>query len=366
MIDSDAMSSRIAHPMTSSVAPSHARRAVALGACLIAALSACGSGSSTSATSTTTVAPATTVATSAAQATTATTTTATTGAATGKPTTAVTSATTVAPATSPAGVAGGLTSIVVPSTPDQYFVLYVKPNPDLPVELPISITKGQAGTTNITDGRAQLPQDRYRVATFEVSAPGDVDGDGIDDITELNDPAGKNALNPAKALKATDGAVTVVDRAAYETLSYQGSEVARDAYLAGQEFVKFWIVGANTEHPAVYFMNTNTFRAHPMFANAIGLPSGRAQGTMRGDIVWDPAAIGPSGSAGAYRFAFQENDALPFAEIAVAYEVLAAQMPFLSNNLMYYPLPQAAMPLYVSKEKPLYDASRVPVLLKKG
>ena len=39
-------------------------------------------------------------------------------------------------------------------------------------------------------------------------------------------------------------------------------------------------------------------------------------------------------------------------------------MPFLTNNLMYFPLPQAAMPLYLSKEKPLYDASRVPVLVK--
>lgn len=127
--------------------------------------------------------------------------------------------------------------------------------------------------------------------------------------------------------------------------------------------MKFWIVGTNTDHPAVYFMNTNTYRAHPTFASTVGLPAGRAQGTMRGDVVWDPAAIGPSGKPGVYRFAFQQNDALPFAEIAVAYELLAANMPFVGNNLMYYPFPQAAVPLYLSKEKPLYDASRVPVLV---
>jgi hypothetical protein len=254
----------------------------------------------------------------------------------------------------------------VQSTADQYFVLYLKPNPALPLELPISITKGKAGSTTLTDGRAQLPKDRYRVATFEVNAPGDVDGDGIDDITELNDTVGMNPLNPAKALKPNDGAVILSDRETYEAMSYQGNDVSRDAYLAGQEFVKFWIIGANTEHPAVYFMNTNTYRAHPMFAGAVGLPGGRPQGSMRGDVVWDPAAIGPDGTPGAYRFAFQENDALPFAEVAVAYELLASQMPFLTNDLMYFPLPQSAMPLYVSKEKPLYDDSRVPVLLKKG
>jgi hypothetical protein len=247
---------------------------------------------------------------------------------------------------------------------DQYFVLYVKPDPTASLEIPVSITRGQAGTTTLTDGRTQLAEDRYRVATFDVAKPGDVDGDGIDDITELADPVGMNPLNSAKAIKDTNGAVILSDRATYEAMSYQGNEVARDAYLAGLEFVKFWIVGANTEHPAVYFMNTNTFRAHPMFASAIGLPGGRAQGTMRGDVVWDPTALGSDGKPGVYRFAFQENDALPFAEVSMAYEVLAASMPFLSNNLMYYPLPQAALPLYLAKEKPLYEASRVPVLVK--
>jgi hypothetical protein len=341
--------------------PLSMHRAAVAGIAVLLALSACGSKSPSA---TATSAP------------TATTTASTVAAAPSSPAPVTSvaqataaSTTTVAPATTQATAApaaGGLTSISVQSTAEQYFVLYLKPNPTLPLELPIAITKGKVGTTTLTDGRAQLPQDRYRVATFEVNAPGDVDGDGVDDITELNDPVGLNPLNSAKALKANDGTVILSDRETYEAMSYQGNDVSRDAYLAGQEFVKFWIVGTNTEHPAVYFMNTNTYRAHPIFAGAIGLPGGRPQGSMRGDVVWDPAAIGPDGTAGVYRFAFQENDALPFADVAVAYELLAAQMPFLSNDLMYYPLPQAAMPLYVSKEKPLYDESRVPVLLKKG
>jgi hypothetical protein len=362
MVDSSSMS----HNLLSR------RWAVAVSASLLLALSACGSKQSTTEPTSTSASSAATTATSPSSVTPATSApkgpkpsvaSATTAAAIA---TSSTSAPASAAVQSAANAGGGLTSISVQSTVDQYLVLFLKPNPTLPLELPIAIAKGQAGTTTLTDGRMQLPQDRYRVATFQISAPGDVDGDGIDDITELNDPVGMNALNPAKKLKADDGAVVISDRATYEALSYQGSEVARDAYLAGQEFVKFWIVGANTEHPAVYFMNTNTYRAHPMFAGAIGLPGGHAQGTMRGDIVWDPASIGPDGKPGTYRFAFQENDALPFADVALAYELLAAQMPYLANNLMYFPLPQAAMPLYVSKEKPLYDASRVPVLLKKG
>ena len=42
-----------------------------------------------------------------------------------------------------------------------------------------------------------------------------------------------------------DGAATIPDRAAFETLSYQGEEVMIDTHLAGNEFVKFQIEGAD-------------------------------------------------------------------------------------------------------------------------
>lgn len=112
-------------------------------------------------------------------------------------------------------------------------------------------------------------------------------------------------------------------------MSHQGNDVARDAYLAGLEFVKFWIVGTNAAHSSVYFMNTERYRAHPQFASAVGIASGRAPtaGAMRGDIVYDTNATVPDGSKGLYRFAFQPNDAYSFAEIALAYELLSSRMP---------------------------------------
>jgi hypothetical protein len=360
-------------PLTGPASARVRRRATVGAASLLLVLSACGSSSTatptTTAPVTTAAATATTgaAATAAAPATTEAQAVTTVAVAASTATTASKATTTTSSSNAPAAATpAGLTSISVTSTVDQYFVLYMKPNPSLPLELPVSITKGAAGTTVLTDNRGQLPEDRYRVAPFDLKAPGDVDGDGVDDVTEMNDPVNMNPLNPAKGLKANDGAVIIADRATYEAMSYQGTDVARDAYLAGQEVMKFWIVGGNTDHPMVYFMNTNTWKAHPMFASSIGLPGGRAQGTMRGDVVWDPTAIGPDGKAGVYRFAFQENDALPFADVSLAFELLSANMPFLTNNLMYYPLPQAAMPQYLAKDKPQYDASRVPVLLKKG
>lgn len=268
-------------------------------------------------------------------------------------------------ATGAATSAGPVTAIEVPSTAAQYFVLYVRPELSTATEIPVAVVKGRAGTTVVTDGRRQLPAAHYRVATFAVDAPGDVDGDGIDDLTELADPVNLNPLNPAPKLDARVGAVIVGDVKKFADLSYQGNDVARDQYLAGLEFMKFWIVGTNTAHPAVYFMNTNAYKAHPEFASAVGIVSGRGPtvGNMRGDIVFNPEGIAPDGSKGTYRFAFQPTDAYAFKDIAIAYELLMANMPVLHDNLRYYPFPQSALPLY-QKEKALYDASRVPVLVE--
>ena len=69
---------------------------------------------------------------------------------------------------------------------------------------------------------AALPSERYRVEKYLVADPADVDGDCIDDITELADPAGMNPVNPAAAIEFDDGAVTVPDRETFETLSFSG------------------------------------------------------------------------------------------------------------------------------------------------
>lgn len=280
-----------------------------------------------------------------------------------------------------------LTQVSVSSDTDHYYVLYAKPVAGKTWELPVAIAKGASGTTILTDGRKQLAAAKYRVETVAITKPGDVDGDGIDDLTELKGAPTLNPLSAVTKLDVNDGVAIVGDRATFEKLSYQGDDVARDSYLAGLEYVKFYITKSNTARPLVYVMNTETWRAHPMFAQAVGIssggpgggprgpgggargpgggPGGRGRGVvgeMRGDVTYYPKAIGPDGTPGLYRFAFQPNDSYSFAEISVAFETIANQMPFLASKLAYYPI-QAGLPSY-EKEKQLYAASRVPVVLE--
>ena len=56
-------------------------------------------------------------------------------------------------------------------------------------------------------------------------------------------------------------------------------------------------------------------------------------------------------------------DVYPFDYVARPYEVLAASMPLLDDNLAYYPMPRRALPLY-HRERALYDDSRINVVLR--
>ena len=98
----------------------------------------------------------------------------------------------------PMAVAVTAVPIVVESTTDEYFVLYVTFDVDgTEVELPVLVKLGAAGTTTLAENVEALPAERYRVEKYLIADPADVDGDCVDDITELGDPVGMNPVNPA-------------------------------------------------------------------------------------------------------------------------------------------------------------------------
>ena len=254
---------------------------------------------------------------------------------------------------------------IVDSTTEEYFVLYVRPALDSEREFPVSVTLGEDGTTTLTEQLSPLPKEHYRVEKFLIADPADIDNDCIDDITELGDPVGMNPLNPARAVPFHDGAVAIPDRETFEALSYKGRDVPYHRHLQDLEFVKFYIIGLSSDNMGVYFMNTETHRVHPDFGDAIGLWEDPlwGQGYMGGEIIYHPNVVAPDGSLGVYRYQFQPMDVYTFGYVSRSYEVLAASMPLLDDNLAYYPMPRRALPLY-HREQALYADSRINVVLR--
>ena len=100
--------------------------------------------------------------------------------------------------------------IVVTSTTAEYFVLYVSHDLDgTELEIPVLVKRGEAGATTLAENVEALPKERYRVEKYLIADPADIDGDCIDDITELDSLGSMNPYNPAPALETSDGAVAI-------------------------------------------------------------------------------------------------------------------------------------------------------------
>ena len=166
-------------------------------------------------------------------------------------------------------------------------------------------------------------------------------------------------IDPSK-LTFDMGVAEIPDRETFEKLSYQGSEVMRDSYLADLEFVKFIIAGAPESDASIYWMNTENYRAHPPYMGMIGLNQ-RGGGVMRGALTWLPRLKAPDGSAGLYIFDFQPNDRFSFDEIRFARDKLVETMPVLKGKIAFHPL--RGNEQLVEEEKAKYASSDVAVHL---
>ncbi len=244
----------------------------------------------------------------------------------------------------PTAVAVTSVPIVVTSTTADYFVLYVSHDVDgAEVELPVLVKKGGDGTTALAENLAALPKERYRVEKYLVSDPADVDGDCIDDITELGDPVGMNPVSPAATIELSKGAVAIPDRATFDALS-----------LADSAIIKFTILGADTYRPGVYFQNTNTYNSHFDFLPAIGIDP-YMPGLLSGYLDYVPRFFAADGSPGLY--VYMLNYGQPFSLVDLSHTMLAASMPLLEDDLAYY-MPNDKLPAY-QHELTLYEASRI-------
>ena len=233
--------------------------------------------------------------------------------------------------------------VTVSSTTADYFVLYVLHDRGGEVlDLPVLVKLGEDDTTALAENVEALPAERYRVEKYLVANPADVDGDCIDDITELDDPVGMNPVNPAITTALSDGTAAIPDQETLEAVSVSGRHL------------KFVVVGMNTDRPAIYFANANTHPDHLTFLKVLGLTVDQAD-VASGNITYFPDVVLPDGSPGVYVFWLDRS--WTFSRVSVVYSMVASGIPLLEDNLAFF-IKKSYLQHYQS-ELPLYRESRV-------
>ena len=201
---------------------------------------------------------------------------------------------------------------------------------------------------------------------YLIDDPADVDGDCIDDITELSDPLGMNPVNPAAALPISDGAVAIPDQETFEALAFHQEHLSSLEFAVSQHgdrsyrqfLVKFILVDIHTDRPGVYFINNKMHLAHRDFTKVVLNLEDHRYKFVSGSVVYDPQLVGPNGAQGVHYFWLHNwrSHGEHFSLSEHAHTLLAANLAQITDNLLLY-LPNSVLP-EVRVNLPLYRESR--------
>ena len=241
---------------------------------------------------------------------------------------------------------------------DKYYVLTSEHSPDF--EWATTINMGVNGTMLISDPGGAYPLENYTVTEYDISNPGDIDGDGIDDITEFNNMPTDAPINFAQAIDFEDGATSIPDAETFMGLATINN-VGWAPFLDGQLYVKFGILDRDTPEPKVYFINSNTYTIHGAFFAGIGATVTGDDGS--GEIVFNPNTILPGGVIGSYSFNFSFGNTYDFEASQRTYELLVANMPFLQNNLNHF-ISEGNENYYMNNYAEDFEGTRINVVLE--
>ncbi|WP_343636041.1 PEP/pyruvate-binding domain-containing protein [Fluviicola sp.] len=255
----------------------------------------------------------------------------------------------------------GQVRLEVNSTSGKYYLLQVKHHPDSAFALATSMTLGQTGTTIITEPLRAYPLNHYQVLEYDQSNPMDSDQDGTNDLEEFNAMPSKGPLNAAPTLSSEHALVTLNTIAAFHTVSTEENGTPWVEYLNDVEYTKFIILDFYTTQPKIYFINSNNYDLHADFAAYLGI-NHLSPTLVKGQLIYNPHILSSNGTLGTYAFNFTNNEAKPFAVVQRTQELLAANMPYLSNNLSYFITENNEQDY--QDNSALYQNSRVPVLFE--
>lgn len=255
----------------------------------------------------------------------------------------------------------GQVRLEVNSNNGKYYILQVRHHPDSAFVLTTSMTLGQAGTTVITEPLRAYPLNHYRILEYDWNNPHDTDNDGTNDPDEFNSMPAKGPLNAAPPLASEHALVTLNTLSAFNTVSTEENGTPWVEYLNDVEYTKFIILDFYTAEPKIYFINSNNYDLHADFANYLGI-NHLSPTLIKGQLIYNPHILSANGTLGTYAFNFSNNEAKPFETVRRTQELLAANMPYLTNNLSYFITANNEQDYQDNSS--LYQNSRVPVLFE--
>lgn len=256
--------------------------------------------------------------------------------------------------------------VSISSEADFYYRLLRGPRPDA-CNFPVDMRRASGGSVSLTDSLPALRSAFFTVQRVPVSTPLDSDGDGADDIVEMQNPLA-NPFNPARIVAAADGAIIAPSRELFDSISH------RDNFPGAPNVreVKFLIMSADTAAPQLYFLNASKHVYHFNFArDVLGYTRGlnafnnetyftnTARKQIAGSLVvhesWQPPEGGISGIV---TMEFWPSDPVSYPFVQKAFDVISRALPFLEMRLAYHAASETQRTLFRTERAQFDVAAR--------
>ncbi len=244
---------------------------------------------------------------------------------------------------------------------DHYYLLQVRQESEGERYTTVSLTPGRSGNLLLTERLAAFPTAHYRVLRLPNADPGDIDADGTDDLTEQADLPTRSPLNFATPIDFADGTVALDNFSTFQRMSISRDRIPWSEFLNGRGHVKFIITDFLTERPKLWFINSERYDLHADFAAAIR-EDHLGEQVKRGQVIFHPASVADNGELGTFTFNFSNGRGDDFEVVQRTHELLAANIPFIENNLAYF-ITAESQDEY-ERDLALYEDSRVSLIFE--
>ncbi len=255
----------------------------------------------------------------------------------------------------------GQTQLEVASDSLHYYVLKIRHAASEDFSIAVSLTMGKEGTTTLSESLGAYPIEYYHVLEHPIANPKDTDLDGVDDLREYNNQPTQSPFNAAEPIDASDGLLSVDSFTTFKQLSIKKENVPWSEFLNGKSFVKYMITDFNSSKPKIYFIDSNEHNLHADFAETIG-EDHLGDEVKKGQVIYHPTSISNNGTLGTFAFNYSNGHGQDFEVVQRTIELLAANMPFLENNLSHF-ITELNEDEY-ERDMDLFENSRVPVLFE--
>ena len=256
-------------------------------------------------------------------------------------------------------IEGGRLHISVPGASNEHYYTLYRSETLEELGKPVAMLSGNGAELDVVTPTLEGRDFYYRVKRFPRAIPHDLDRDGFDDVTELDNSGVQSPLNAAQFVKPEDGSVMIPNVALFDSFSVADARGLDAASGTTQQprIIKLIVSIQGRREPHAWFVNTTRHAVHESFLSRTGVPC--TGNCVKVEIIQYPGLQLKNGNIGLYTIRMDGVNS--FSTRQTVYEHVAVNMPVSTGRLALHVIKPDQQ--WYSRNRTRFHDAGIPVVL---